>query len=84
MKAKQYSTNDVLRKINKGIDDKYLDVKSSQIREFENLGNGNVQFKYSGGHIDDRFKKVFTSKGFKVSNVHNILDAGHMNIKGKI
>jgi len=81
---RKYNVDDVVNKLNSNLDKDWVPRSSNHIREFENLGNGKVKFKYSGGRIDDDTKRLFKTSGFKISNVNNIIDSGHMDVEGKL
>lgn len=83
-KKKSFTKQDVIDKLNNHLSNDYLPKSTSHIREFENLGGNEVRFKYSGGTIDPEIKRTFKASGFKISNIHNVLDAGHLDAQGKL
>jgi hypothetical protein len=83
-KRKGVSAEDIANKLNSNLTNDYVPRDSRHINDVETLSNGNVKFRYSGGTIDPEIKKMFKKSGFKISNVHNILDAGHLDAEGKL
>jgi|LWDU01.1.fsa_nt_gi hypothetical protein len=83
-KGKSFTQQDVVDKLNSHLSNDYYPKNTNHIREFENLGGGKVRFRYSGGTIDSEMKRTFKASGFKISNINNVLDAGHLDAEGKL
>ena len=80
----EITAEDIVDKLNSNLSSDYYPRETNHIREIENLGNGNVKFKYSGGQIDDEIERMFEASGFTISNINNILDSGHLDAEGKL
>ena len=78
------TAEDIVNKLNSNLSNDYYPRETSHVREIENLGDGEVRFGYSGGVIDDEIERMFKASGFRISNIRNIMDAGHLDAEGKL
>jgi len=83
-KANEVTAEDIVNKLNSNLSSDYYPRKTSHVREIEDLGDGEVRFGYSGGVIDDEIERMFRASGFRISNIRNIMDAGHLDAEGKL